>query len=197
VRSVGLRIRSDERGAAVVEFAIIAPVFLLLVLSGLDLCHTMYVRSVLVGEMQKAGRDVSLEDASATDRQAAIRTRVESAIRNVMPSATVAFNYKSYHDYGDVARPKEEFNDANHNGTCDNGEGFVDANRDKTWDVDNGTDGRGGAKDVVVLTATASYDRLPLAFLLGGAAKREVSAKTLLRNQPSDQQADLPTGVCA
>jgi len=195
--NVRRRLRLDDnRGATLVEFALVAPVFLLLVLGGLELCHTMYVRSILVGQLQKAARDVTLEDASATERQAAIRASVESAVRNVMPSATVSFTYRAYQDYANAANGAEEFNDSNHNGVCDKGEGYVDANRNGTWDQVGGSEGRGGAKDVVLLTATASYTRLPLATLFGGGPKREVTAKTLLRNQPSDQQADSPTGVC-
>lgn len=188
-------LRRCQRGSALVEFAMIAPVFLLLVLGGLDICHTMYVRSVLTGQLQKASRDLSLEDASAKDRQDAIENAVRSAVRNVMPSATVTLTPTAYRDYANVGNA-EEFNDANHNGTCDNKEGFVDNNRNGKWDRDSGQTGRGGAKDVVLLTATATYDHLPLAALFDSSSKVELIAKTLIRNQPSDQQADPPSGVC-
>jgi len=196
VRGRKLRLGSDQRGIALVEFALVAPVFLLMVLGGLELLHTMYVRSVLTGQLQKASRDLSLEDASATVRQEAIRTTVESAVRNVMPTATVTMVSKSFHDYTNAANPAEELSDANHNGKCDKGEAFIDSNRNGTWDQDGSAEGRGGAKDVVLLTATVSYDRLPLAQLFGNGPKIEMSAKTLLRNQPSDQQADPPTVIC-
>jgi hypothetical protein len=187
---------SCERGATIIEFAIIAPVFLLLTLGGLELAHTMYVRSVLIGQLQKASRDISLEDATSATRQDAIETSVEDAVKNAIPTATVKFDYKSYHDYGNAEDPSEEYNDANHSGVCDKGEAFVDGNRNGRWDADGGTDGRGGAKDVVLLTATVSYPRLPLAALIGNNSPMVLTAKTLLRNQPNDQQADLPTGTC-
>jgi hypothetical protein len=188
-------IASCQRGTALVEFALIAPMFLLVVLGGLDLCHTMYVRSVLVGQLQKASRDMSLEDAGADARQAAIELLVKSAVRDVAPSAEVTLVPTAYHDYDDVGSP-EEFTDGNHNGKCDKKESFVDSNRNGQWDADSGADGRGGAKDVVLLTATATYDHLPLAALFASSQKVTLTAKTLIRNQPNDQQADPPSGVC-
>jgi hypothetical protein len=179
-----------------VEFALIAPVFLLLVLGGLDICHTMYVRSVLTGQLQKASRDLSLEDASAATRQDAIETSVQNAVQNVMPTAIVTLTPTAYRDYANVGNA-EEFNDGNHNGTCDNNEGYVDSNRNGSWDArDSGSEGRGGAKDVVLLTAKVTYNHLPLVAMFAGGRQVELTAKTLLRNQPNDQQADPPSGVC-
>jgi hypothetical protein len=178
-----------------VEFAMIAPVFLLLILGGLDLCHTMYVRSVLTGQLQKAARDLSLEDASASVRQDAIETAVRNAVQNVAPTATVTITPTAYRDYSSVGNG-EEFNDGNHNGRCDNKESFVDNNRNGVRDADSGEDGRGGAKDVVLLTATVSYDHLPLAAMFTGGSRVELTAKTLIRNQPNDQQPDPPSGTC-
>ncbi|WP_159872026.1 TadE/TadG family type IV pilus assembly protein [Novosphingobium sp. 9U] len=186
----------DERGSAIVEFALIAPVFLLLVLGGLDVCHTMYVRSVLTGQLQKASRDLSLEDAGSAGRQTAINAVVDAAIQQVAPGAQVVITPTSYRDYANVASP-EEFSDGNHNGICDHKEAFVDANRNGSWDSDGGASGRGGAKDVVLLTAVVTYDHLPLAAMFANNSKVQLVAKTLLRNQPNDQQAEPASGVCS
>jgi Flp pilus assembly protein TadG len=190
-----MRLADCQRGAAFVEFALIAPVFLLLILGGLDISHTMYVRSVLTGQLQKASRDLSLEDASADTRQDAIETSVRNAVRNVMPSAMVTLTPTAYRDYANVGAA-EEFNDGNHDGVCDNNEGFIDSNHNGTWDRDSAADGRGGAKDVVMLTAKVTYAHLPLVAMFSGDSQVELTAKTLLRNQPNDQQADPPSGVC-
>jgi len=196
VKVTRLRIALDERGAAVVEFALIAPIFLLMVLGGLDVCHTMYVRSVITGQLQKAGRDFTLEDAGSVTRQAAITAAVEAAVQQTAPGAIVTVTPIWYRDYTGVAKP-EEFSDGNHDGVCNNKEAFVDSNRNGRWDSNSGGQGRGGAKDVVLLTATASYDHLPLAAMFTGDAKVELVAKTFLRNQPSDQQTDAASGVCS
>ena len=157
----------------------------------------MYVRSLLVGQLQKAARDLSLEGAAAQTQQDAITAAVRSAVRSVVPAATVTVVPKSYHDYSNVASPAEEYNDADHDGVCNHGEAFVDMNRNGHWDADGGTNDRGGAKDVVLLIATVSYDRMPLGRMFAASPRMTLIAKTMIRNQPNDTQADPPTALCS
>ena len=187
-------LRRDERGATLVEFAIVLPVLLTLLLGVLDAGFQLYTRSVLLGEMQKAGRDSTLE--TSANRTAIIDERVEAAIHNVVPKAEIAFSRKSYRTFSDAAAAQaEEYTDYNDNGTCDNGEPYEDANNNGKWDNDGGNDGQGGAKDAVVYTATLDYPRLfPLARLIGLPQTVEVTATTVLRNQPyTDQDLSEPT----
>ena len=190
-------LRRCQTGATIIEFALIIPVFLLLVLGGLEIAHTMYVQSVLTGQLQKAARDMSLEGASATSQQDAVLASVQKSVHAIIPSATITVIAKSYHDYSNALDPAEEYNDADHDGSCDHGEAFVDSNRNGHWDADGSVAGRGGARDVVLLIGTASYDRLPLGRMFSANPKMLLTARTLLRNQPSDQQADPPTGICS
>jgi Flp pilus assembly pilin Flp len=187
----------STRGATMIEFALVAPILLLMLIGGLEIGHTMYVRSALIGSLQKAARDLSLEGANSSTRQNAIADSVSATVRQIMPSAQVSLSARSFHDYRYVALSGEEYNDANHNGRCDNGEAYVDGNRNGTWDIDGSVAGRGGAKDVVLLEATVRYDRIGPAGLLTGTPKTVLTAKTLIRNQPYDQQADPPTRLCS
>ena len=185
----------DTRGAALMEFAIVAPVLLLLIVGGLGAGHTMYVQSVLNGEMQKAARDTTLEDASGDARRAAIQARVRSQVQEVINNATVDFALTSFHDYRNAANRAEEYTDSNHDGTCNNGESYVDANNNGSWDLQGGTAGIGGSKDVVLLKATVSYP----SFLPYGqrSGMMTLTSSTLLRNQPSSDQAAAPLRTCA
>jgi hypothetical protein len=187
----------STRGATVIEFALVVPILLLMLIGGLEIGHTMYVRSALIGSLQKAARDLRLEGANSSTRQNAIADSVSATVRQIIPSAQVSLSARSFHDYRYVALSGEEYNDANHNGRCDNGEAYVDGNRNGTWDIDGSVAGRGGAKDVVLLEATVRYDRIGPAGLLAGTPKTVLTAKTLIRNQPYDQQADPPTRLCS
>jgi Flp pilus assembly protein TadG len=190
------RAAADARGVSAVEFALLAPVLLLLVLGGLELAHTTYVNTVLIGQLQKAGRDMSLEGASSPAQQAAVEAEVTAAVKKLNSAANVTYELKSYHDYANAKSPAEEFNDANHDGVCNNHESFVDSNRNGHWDADGATTGRGGAKDVLLLTATATYPRLALGAFFASSPTVTLKASTLLRNQPSDAQETPPTGTC-
>lgn len=184
------------RGAALMEFALVLPLMLMLILGGVELGHTMYVKSILIGKLQKAARDMSLEGAANASTITDIETAVTSGVRQVMASADVTYDARSFHDYRDAAHRPEEFGDANHDGVCNNGEAFVDSNGNGQWDADGSREGRGGAKDVVMLTATVTYHRFGLGRFLASDPNVRLEATTLLRNQPSTTQSQPSNGVC-
>ena len=66
---------------------------------------------------------------------------------------------------------------------------YQDLNGNGQWDADRGETGFGGARDAISLTATARYNRLfPMNGLLGLPSTVTISASTVLRNQPFDDQ---------
>jgi len=190
------RLRGDNRGATIVEFAIVVPSFLLLLFGIFDVGQAIYAQSVLQGAMQDAGRDAGLE--SGTDQAATIDAYVRKQTAPIVfgdPEYTVKrSNYKTF---SDVGRP-EDFTDSNNNNYWDPNECFTDENGNNDWDPDVGKDGIGGANDVALYTVTVAYDRVfPLWKMLGQNPKTTLSASTTLRNQPYGQQAArAKTQVC-
>lgn len=188
------RLRRDREGVTVVEFAMVGPVLMLMIFGLFDIAHTQYTASVLNGALQKAGRDATLQ--SATLSEAAIDARVEEQVATVMPQgATVTIEKLSQFDFSDVGAP-EEFTDMNGNGTCDGGEPYIESNGTTGWQAVRGRNGIGGARDVVVYSATVSYPRLfPLFSMIGMPANVTLRSATVLRNQPFDTQGARPTTV--
>lgn len=181
----------DTRGAALVEFAIIMPVLLALLMGTLEFGMNVYMRAVLEGVMQQAGRNSSLETAQAG--QTAIDTIVTNRIKAIMPSASVTFVRENYSTFSNVGRP-EDFTDANGNGRYDSGECFQDMNGDGVWNADAGRSGIGGANDVVEYTATVSYpSMIPGAAALKLSPTTTIKATTILRNQPFTTQPGWTT----
>jgi hypothetical protein len=186
------RLYADYSGATLIEFAIVAPVLLLMIMGLFDMAHMQYSRSVLHGAMQKAGRDLTLENANS--QQVNIDQRVTNKIRTVMPrDATIELEKMSFFEFADVNEP-EEFTDMNNDGICNNNEPYIDANENGSWDEDRGRDGIGGARDVVLYTATVTYPRLfPMYSMAGMSDTVTIEASTVLRNQPFDEQNDRVT----
>lgn len=195
MRILKSKLARDNEGMAIVEFAVVAPVFLIMLMGVFDVGHTLYTSSIVQGTMQKAGRDFTLENAgSRTDEiDAFVRARVEQ----IAPTAEVTFERKSYLDFGDVGRP-EHWDDINDDGECNNNEPFDDANGNGQWDTDRGADGNGGARDAVLYTTSVTYPRFfPMAGLIGIDENVRLEASTVLRNQPFDQQdRAVETGNC-
>jgi TadE-like protein len=186
---------SDSSGAVIIEFAIVAPVFMLLIIGCLDLGQMAYAKSVLEGAVQKAARDSSLETASTLQAD----NMVKNMIGPVLPGSTITTTRTSYYDFVDVGRP-ERWNDANNNGTCDHNESFVDENSNGDWDEDIGVSGNGGASDVIVYTVNAKYNpvfRIP--FMPATWAERTLSATAVRKNQPFSLQAAMGSnsGICS
>lgn len=187
------RLTGDQRGVTIVEFAMVLPVFLILVMGAMDMAYQMYTRAILSGEMQKAARDSTLE--SGLTSSSALDDKVKAAVKTVTPGASITFSRFSYRTFSDAAAAQAEtWVDSNSNGTCDNGEQYEDANSNGSWDKNGGKAGQGGAKDAVVYTAAVSYPRLfPISKLIGISPTVTLTSTTVLRNQPyKDQDSPAP-----
>ena len=184
----------DERGVTIVEFALISPVLMLMLMGLLDLAFNMYTTEMLQGAIQTAARNSTIEGASGKD--AALDATVTTAVRAVAPSAVLTFNRRAYSSFTEAGRP-EDFTDVDNDGTCNNGEPFEDANGNGSWDLDRGIAGFGGARDAVLYTVTVNYQRpFPVAGFIPGQTKNfTLSAVTVLRNQPYGQQSVNPVSV--
>ena len=188
----------DRRGVTIVEFGLVVPVFLTLLLGSLDLGHNLYMQSVLQGVVQKVARDATLENQST----AALETQVRQRVQTLASNATVTLVPRYFKNYTKAAQATAEpFTDTNSNGRCDANEPYTDMNFNSAWDADGGNSTQGGAKDTVVLTATASYPRLfPIFKFIGIGSTVNLKATTVLVNQPYGDQAQYasnpPTRNC-
>ena len=195
--SVVRRLVGDETGATLTEFGLVAPVLFVMIMGIFDMAHTQYTSAMINGAMQKAGRDLTLENAGS--RQTDIDTRVKNEVLTVVPdSATVSFEKLSHFDFADIGEP-EDFTDENGDNICNNNEVYVDANGNGQWDPNRGQVGIGGARDAVLYVATVTYPRLfPMYGLAGLSETVTLEASTVLRNQPFDEQDDriTDTGNC-
>lgn len=186
----------DQRGGAIIEFAVVAPVLLAFLIFLFETGYMLYASAILSGEVNAAGRLSTLESATDTTR-ANYDARVTAQVRRLVPQGDVTFTRTAFSTYGLAQSRAETFADTNDNDACDNGESFLDANFNGVFDLDGGRDGGGGAKDVVIYTATLEYDRLlPVEALLGFDKTVRINATTLLRNQPFSAQAVPPTRIC-
>lgn len=188
------KLRRDQRGTAITEFALTAPLFLLILMGIFDFAWQMYAKQVLSGVVAEVGRASTLED-NASD-QAALDARVTRQVKNVFGNAQVSFSRKSYSNFDEVGDP-ENYTDSNKNGRYDSGECFQDVNGNGSWDADRGKAGNGGADDVVVYAASMEIKRvLPVWRMLGQPQETTIVAKTVLRNQPYGAATSTNVVIC-
>lgn len=176
------QLRADSRGAAVVEFALIAPALLMTLFGLFDLGYNIYTAELLEGAIQKTARDSGIESANTTTLDAKVTTQV----KNIAPQATLVFTRTSYASFSDVGRP-EDFTDVDGNGSCNNGEPYEDANGNGSWDADQGKTGQGGSRDAVLYEVQVTYPRpFPVMSIFGMSPNYTLTSRTVLRNQPYD-----------
>jgi hypothetical protein len=196
----GLRQRArdlgrHQRGVAAVEYAITAPLFLLLLMGVFDFSWQFYAKQVLQGAVAKAARDSTLE--SNAGNQTALDAKVRREVQKVFFNAEVTFTRKVYDSFDQVGKP-EAFKDKNGNNRYDSGECFEDYNGNGSWDADRGKNGNGGADDVVLYTASMEFKRiLPVWKMLGQPQSMTLSQSTVLRNQPYRAGTDANPAKCA
>ncbi|MEA1083132.1 TadE/TadG family type IV pilus assembly protein [Sphingomonas sp. CD22] len=180
---------ADARGATIIEFAMVVPVMLLLIMGLGDIAYQAYLQAVLTGAVQKAGRDGTIQNNASANAGTTLDQRVMSQVVGVARTATGTSSRKSFGQFGYIAA--EPFQDNNNNGVYDAAtECFTDVNGNGTRDLDPGIAGQGGANDVVVYTMTVQFSRLfPLAKMIGWPQRATISATTILKNQPYATQA--------
>ena len=188
---------ADERGSTLVEFAIVAPVMGIMLLGAFDVGHTLYMRSVLQGVVQKTARDATLQDAGTPENAQMLDDRVRAQAKAIASNGDIKITRRFYRTFTAAAAAKaEDWSDINKNGRCDDGEPYEDANQNNVWDADGGDQGQGGAKDAVLYTVSITYPRMfPLYNLIGVPPTTTVSADTVLRNQPYGDQGQYAAPV--
>ncbi len=198
------RLGRDQRGATIVEFAVIAMPMCVLLMGGLELGYNSYVRSTLQGALHDAARVAAVENpilASEGDTvEEQVANMIKDTVAHVAPNAVVDVDQKSYFEFSSIGEPEKLMTDNNGNGKYDASDEdcFEDANGNGTFDPDSGKSGtNGGADDVVLYTAKVSAPRiLPLDRLVPGVSEKvEYTLRAAVRNQPYGQQPTAPV-IC-
>lgn len=184
----------DTRGVTLVEFALVAPVFLMMIIGLLDIGQMIYGKSVLNGAVEAAARASSLETGDTAAADAIVNARIAP----ILPGVKVDSKRTSYFDFADIGRA-EQWNDADRSGDCNDGEAYTDENGNGAWDKDIGVSGNGGANDVVLYTVTATYEPLfKVPFMPQAWVERSLESTAIRKNQPFATQADYSStaGTC-
>ena len=176
------RIRTDEGGATLVEFAMILPALCVLLLGIFELGYRSYAASIVQGALHEAGRMATVGGVSMT----AIDTHVKQRLSNFATTGTVTTQTTSYYDFAGVAMPEKITQDTAPLGSYNAGDCYEDANNNSQYDTDRGRSGMGGADDIVRYQVSITYPRLvPIWKFLGTWGTTDtVTSNTVLRNQP-------------
>jgi len=177
------RFLKARRGAAALEFALVAPVFFILLIGVFDLSILFFLLLTLENAALDAARFGSTgavpEDATRDER---IREIVHGATMGLLDDKGLDIRMLVYESYEDVAAAEWLF-DVNGNDAHDPGEIFDDVNGNGVWDGDPGVPGSGAPNEIVVYRVSAQYRLItPLMDDLIGAIP--IRSAVPIRNEP-------------
>lgn len=187
------RVKRDESGATLMEFALIAGPFMLLMLGIMDIGYQGYLDTVSKSQMHKIAR----QSAVGGMTKAAIKTEVVNALDPLLlKGSVVEVDVSSFFDFTNIGKPEKITYDDDGDGVIDSGDCFLDGNGNGTFDTNFGVAGTGGPDDIVYYEVTITSPRLfPIASLIGGKTTIRNYNATAVRNQPYGSQVADPE-VC-
>lgn len=178
----------NEQGVTAIEFAVVAPVLLLMLFAIIEFSFIMLVNNMMESATSVTSRlgKTGFNTAGLTREQtilATVRNRVGSFIdgNNLILTTRV---YDQFDQIGDA----EPWTDTNGNNMADTGE-YDDINGNGTYDTDMARAGYGNAEDIVVYTITYPWSiQTPIMRELIGDTNGYFNIKTtaVVKNEPYD-----------
>jgi hypothetical protein len=139
----------DARGDAAVQFALLAPALLLLVIGTFEFAIVLFVGGALESAVLAASRfGVTGIAEEGVTREDKIRSIISQRTLGFVNMEEATIRTLIYGSFEDIGQP-EPFTDGNGNGVPDPGE-YADVNGNGQWDDDMGRAGLGGPDDIVL-----------------------------------------------
>jgi len=176
----------DDCGKAIVEFALVAPLFLGILLSVLEFSGIMFVQTLLEGGAREASRyGITGQQPDGVSREDMILSIVSDNTLGIVDMDELVMTTRVYNNFSEVGQP-EPFDDENDNGAYDAGEPYTDSNGNGSWDDDMGAAGLGGPGDVVVYNMSYDWPIMIPLFAPFFGDKITLEANIAVRNEPFD-----------
>jgi Flp pilus assembly protein TadG len=181
-----------QSGAAMVEFALVAPLFIALLCAIMEFSGIMFVQAILEGAAREASRyGLTGFTSGGVSREDQIRSIVEDNTFGIIDMDELQFTQQVYENFGDIGQP-EPFTDENGNAVWDNDEPFTDVNGNGNWDPDMGAVGLGGPGDVVVYRMSYDWGIMIPWFLRFFGNSILIQSNIAVRNEPFTPPAPEP-----
>lgn len=174
-----------QEGTTALEFAFIAPVFLLIISGVIEFSMIMLTTSTMESATNSTSRlGKTGYTPGATTRAQAIIDSVNNRTASLLDRNKINITSKVYSDFTKVGKPEPCINPVNPPCTGVAGVNYVDTNGNGSWDQDMGAVGLGNAGDVVVYTVTYPWPIMsPLMRPILGSTYN-ITVRSVVRNEP-------------
>ena len=184
IRQKLTELRRNKDGVTAIEFAFIAPVLVLMVMSTLEVSLIMYARSIMEGGSFLSSRTGKTGYAAdGLTQQETIIASLNERAGILMDTDNIHVAPRSYGSFSDVGEP-EPFVDTNGNSQRDFGENYTDVNNNGQYDEDMGFESYGESAQITMYTITYDWPVFtPILHPFFGDTKT-ITAVTVVKNEP-------------
>jgi hypothetical protein len=191
------RLRRDERGSTIVEFAMLLTPLITLLMGGIEAGYFAYSKAVMEGTLRTAARMATTGAYTGDEIDEYVRENLEQI---GVDGDDVEIDKRSYGSFAQVNKPEPLTSDvAPIGGTPGAGDCYIDLNGDGSWSEDAGADGLGESEDIIYYQVTVSY---PLLFKFMSPAfgaddgRLSLTANTTVKNEPFGDAREPPVTRC-
>lgn len=177
---------SNVSGATAVEFAMVAPVLMLL-LTGIVECGLVLAADIVLKNATSDASRTGRTGFTALDstQDATVRRMIRNEAGVLMDADRITIESTAYSGFDTLKKP-EPFIDANKNGKRDDGENFTDVNGNGVYDLDQGRSGYGGTNEVVLYTVSYPWRFFTplIGRMVGTDGVLTLTATAVVQNEP-------------
>ena len=177
---------AGQSGVALLEFAIVAPILLALVVGIIEFAMVVLVSVLLEGGIRDASRfGMTGQTVSGSTREEHIAQVVSDSTLGLVTVGPDDVEVMVYPDFDEIIED-ESYTDSDGSGDYTPGEDFIDANGNGVWDAGNGTTGAGNPGEVVVYRVNAEWSTMTpfIGRMLPNDGLFALSASIAVRNEP-------------
>ncbi len=179
------RIANDRQGSSAVEFGLVAPLFILMIVGIVEVGTTLFVGALMEGAVRDASR-YGITGQDGAGRAQIIQDIIADRTIGLVDINVASIRTQVYDSFDAIGSQEPYTDDNPANGTYDPGESYVDLNGNGQWDSDQGVDGVGQPGEIVLYTVDYSLPMLTsfIANYLGSGGYVGLSASIAVLNEP-------------
>lgn len=176
--------RLGRDGIAALEFALIAPVVMLMLMGVIEFSMIGFVQSVMESATFNASRlGKTGYNTTGVSRTQTIINMINQRTAGLLDPTMISVSSTAYGQFGSVGL-NESYTDTNANGRYDAGEAYVDANANGVADI--GTSGYGNTGEVVLYTISYPWPIYTpfIGAFFGNNSTVTISTRAVVKNEP-------------
>jgi Flp pilus assembly protein TadG len=177
----------DNSGATMLEFALVAPFAVIMIMAVIELSLIMLAQNVMESATFTASREGKTGFVNNGEtREQTILNVLNARAGSLLNTSEITITTTTYNNFNNIGQP-EPYVDANGNSIRDDGENYTDINGNGEYDDDQGAEGAGAAGEVVVYLVSYPWHIFtPVISQLLGLQNSTItlSARAIIKNEP-------------